>query len=105
MKYLGIYSSQNVDLKFEKMNMKSAFHCTKTDKLPIIIGFIFVDEMIIPKFLAIQLDNSSTHESFELFEIGNIQFNTEKEMKDIASNIAEEIVRYNKDILRFYKYQ
>ena len=103
MKYLGIYFSQNIDTFFKKNNVKGLFHFTKTENLPIRIGFIFADELFIPKYLAIQLNNTSTYETFEMFEINNLQTTTEKELKDLANEIAEEVVKYNKDILKYYK--
>jgi flagellar biosynthesis/type III secretory pathway protein FliH len=59
--------------------------------------------MYVLKNLAIQLDNSSTYEVFEIFELNNLQTTTEKEMKDLVNQIAEEVVKYNKDILKYYK--
>ena len=59
--------------------------------------------MFVLKNLAIQLDNSSTYEVFEIFELNNLQTTTEKEMKDLVNQIAEEVVKYNKDILKYYK--
>ena len=103
MKYLGIIYSQNIDTYFEKNKVQDLNHFTKTDKLPIRIGFVFVDRVYIPKYLAIQLDNSSTYEVFEMFELNNLQTTTEKEMKDLVNQIAEEVVKYNKDILKYYK--
>ena len=103
MKYLGIIYSQNIDTYFEKNKVQDLIHFTKTDKLPIRIGFIFVDGMFVLKNLAIQLDNSSTYEVFEIFELNNLQTTTEKEMKDLVNQIAEEVVKYNKDILKYYK--
>lgn len=105
MEFLGITSSQNVEKLFEQNELKNIFKATFTDKLPIRIGYSFIDNLFVFRFLAIQMDNSYTYETFEVFDMDSITTNSFEDMIAIACTTADKIVEYNKRIVRHYKEQ
>ncbi len=103
MEYLGIKSSRDIDSFFENNGVNNLYAYTKVDQLPIRIGYAFIEDLFVIKYLAIQMDNSTTNDTFELIEIDIIQTSSDKEMEDLACQFADKIVRYNKDIIQYYK--
>lgn len=102
MKFLGVVNSQIIEELFAKENVKNLFQFTSKDNLPIRVGFCFTDNTCVLRFLAIQLENTSTFETFELFDMEYLGPYTIEDIEIIAKNISDEIVEYNKTILRYY---
>ena len=101
MKYIGLYSSQNIDSCFKKYKVKNLLCFTKKE-IPLRIGYHFINDTYVLMLLAVQMDNSATYETFELFDMDSLQAKTLKEIEDLARNIAEEIIDYNKEIVQYY---
>ena len=102
MNYLGLYASQNIDKCFEKYGVSSLLRFTPRDKIMLRIGYQYIESVFIFRILAIQMDNSATYETFEVFDMDFCQATSEEEIVNIAYDIAEKIIGYNKDILRYY---
>ena len=103
MNYLGIYASQNIDKCFKKNGVSNLLRFTPRDKIMIRIGYQYIERVFVFRLLAIQMDNSATYETFEVFDMDFCQAKSEEEIVNIAYDIAEKILDYNKDIIRYYK--
>lgn len=103
MKFIGLVNKNEVETIYTNNKVNNLLGYTSVDKLTIKIGFQFVDNLWVAKYMAIQMDNSETNEMYELFEINyDIQTSSDKEMKEVICQMADEIVRYNKDIMQYY---
>lgn len=101
MKYLGLVSKNKVDTIYMNNKVDNLFGYT-SNKLLIRIGYQYIDNLWVAKYMAIQMDNSATSETFEIFEICDIPATSEKEMRDVICQIADEVVKYNIEIIQYY---
>lgn len=102
MNYLGLYASQNIDKYFEKHGVSSLLRFTPRDKIMLRIGYQYIESVFIFRILAIQMDNSATYETFEVFDMDFFQATSEEELVIFAYDIAKKIIDYNTDVLRYY---
>ena len=102
MKYLGLYSSQNVDEFFEKSELKTLLCFTEAEEIMVRIGYQCIEQNFVFRILAIQIDNSPTYETFEMFEMDEYQTKSDEELKNYARLNAEKVIRYNSEILNYY---
>lgn len=103
MEYIGIYTSQNVQKMFDKLNLKSLYATTTKDGLMVRYGYKFENGFHVIELIAICLENSTTHDSFQVFEMENFMVISFDEMQPLVIEIANKIIAYNKDICKFYK--
>lgn len=102
MEYLGLLSSQDVYQYFKEKGLKTLIRFTQIDNIMVLIGYQYIKPDVVLGLLAIQMENSSTYETFEVFDMSFLQKESISELEDYACSFAEGIIKYNKDILRYY---
>lgn len=104
MKFLGIFNSQNIEKFFTDEKVKNLFQFTTEDNLPIRIGYYLMEKerTVVFRYLAIQMENTSTYETFELFNMDEFGPLLIDEIEAIAKSIADEIIAYNKAMIQYY---
>ena len=106
MKFIGIKTSQDIEKYFKENEVNILLEFSSIDSRPIRIGYCLLDDKFVLRFIAIQLDNTPTYETFELFDMEYSNYFTStdvKPIKVIAQSVSDEIIKYNNTILQYYK--
>ena len=103
MKYIDIRSSQSVQKLFEKEELLSLYAETTEGKLMIRCGYKFIEGKFLIEIIGIRLENTTTYEMFQVFEMENLIVNDYYGIKPLVISRADSVEKYDKDICQYYK--